>query len=55
MHPPLTPDETFHVLLVDPRSAGNAGTPGTGPTDILTHGDGHQQQAARVPAQLRLG
>ena len=37
-------------LLVDPRSPVNAGTPGTVPTGILTHGDGRQRQAARVPA-----
>jgi hypothetical protein len=27
----------------------------TGPTDILTHGDGHQRQGARVPADLVSG
>ena len=52
MHPPSTPDErSMYFSYVNPRSPGNAGTPRTGPAGILAHGDGHQRQAARVPAR----
>ncbi len=55
MHPPSTPDErSMYFSYVNPRSPGNAGTPRTGPAGILAHGDGHQRQAARVPADLNV-
>ena len=50
VHPPSTPDEPS-CTSCRPALPGNAETPGTGPTGILTYGDDRQRQAARVAAQ----